>query len=84
MSYIDPEADIKKFGADMFTEVQAVDSPVDIRFDIVQGAFERSNVDWNYELNMLMNTYRMYEANSRILKIVDSLNQGATTLCKKV
>lgn len=84
VSYVDPNADIKKFGADMFTEVMAVDSPVDVRYDIVQGAFERSNVDWNYELSMLMQSYRMYEANSRILKIIDSLNQGATNLCKKV
>ena len=84
VSYIDPRSDIKKFGADMFTEVQVTDPPGELRYDIVQGAFERSNVDWNYELNMLMNTYRMYEANSRILKIIDTLNQGSMNLCKKV
>ena len=84
LSYIDPNADIKKFGADMFTEVQVTDPPEELPFDIVQGAFERSNVDWNYELNMLMQAYRMYEANSRILKIIDTLNQGSSTLCKKV
>ncbi|MDE6726462.1 MAG: flagellar hook-basal body protein [Oscillospiraceae bacterium] len=84
VSYINPDADVKKFGANMFTEVQASDPPEDLRYDILQGTIERSNVDWNYELNMLMQTYRMYEANSQILKICDSLNQGATGLCKKV
>ena len=84
LSYIDPEADVKKFGANMFTEVEASDPPEDLRYDIVQGATERSNVDWNYELNMLLETQRMYEANSTILKMCDTLNQGATGLCKKV
>lgn len=84
VSYINPDADVKKFGANMFTEVQASDPPGELRYDILQGTIERSNVDWNYELNMLMQTYRMYEANSQILKICDSLNQGATGLCKKV
>lgn len=84
LSYIDPEADIKKFGADMFTEVQTSEPPADLKFDIIQGAFERSNVDWNYELNMLLQANRLYEANSQILKICDKLNQSSTALCKKV
>lgn len=84
VSYINPDADVTKFGANMFTEVQASDPPEELRYDIIQGAVERSNVDWNYELNMLLEANRMYEANSQILKICDSLNQGATSLCKKV
>lgn len=84
VSYINPEADVKKFGANMFTEVEASEPPGELRYDIVQGAVERSNVDWNYELNMLLQANRMYEANSQILKICDSLNQGSTSLCKKV
>lgn len=84
VSYINPDSDVKKFGANMFTEVEASEPPEDLRYDIIQGAVERSNVDWNYELNMLLQAHRMYEANSTILKIFDSLNQGATGLCKKV
>lgn len=84
LSYIDPKADVKKFGANMFTEVQTSTPPENLEYDIIQGATERSNVDWNYELNMLMDTYRMYEANAQILRICNSMNSGATTLCKRV
>lgn len=84
VSYVDPNADVTKFGANMFTEVEAQDVPEDLRYDIVQGAFERSNVDWNYELNMLLEANRLYEANSTILKMCDQLNQGSASLCKKV
>lgn len=84
LTYINPDADVKKFGANMFTEAMATEMPADARFDIIQGATERSNVDWNYELNMLMQTYRMYEANSQMLKMCDALNQGSANLCKKV
>lgn len=83
LSYIDPEADVKKFGVNMFSSVEAGPVPEGTRFDIVQGALERSNVDWNYELNMLVETNRLYEANSAILKLIDGLNQGANNLCKK-
>lgn len=84
LSYINPDADVTKFGANMFTSVQASDVPEDVRFDIIQGAVERSNVDWNYELNMLLEANRLYEANSTILKMCDQLNQGSQNLCKKV
>lgn len=84
LSYIDPKADVTKFGANMFTEAMTSEPPEDIKYDIIQGATERSNVDWNYELNMLMHSYRMYEANSQMLKICDRLNQGTTNLCKKI
>ena len=84
LTYVDPEADIKKFGADMFTEVNVSDPPEDLKFDIIQGAFERSNVDWNYELNMLLEANRLYEANSTILKMSDQLNQTSASLSKKV
>lgn len=83
LSYIDPEADATKFGVNMFTSVNAGPVPEGEKFDIVQGALERSNVDWNYELNMLMEANRLYEANSAILKLIDGLNQGANNLCKK-
>lgn len=84
LSYIDPDADVTKFGANMFTSVNATDVPEGTRFDIVQGALERSNVDWNYELTMMMNSNRLYEANSTLLKMYDRINQTAASLCKKV
>ncbi len=83
LSYIDPEADVTKFGVNMFSSVNAGPVPEGTRYDIVQGALERSNVDWNYELNMLMEANRLYEANSSVLKLIDQLNQGSNSLCKK-
>ncbi len=84
LSYIDPEGDVTKFGANMFTSVDARAVPEGTRYDIIQGAFERSNIDWNYELTMMMNSNRLYETNSKILQICDSMNRSATSLCKKV
>lgn len=82
LSYIDPEADVDKFGANMFTSVSAGEVPEDTRYEIIQGAYERSNVDVNYELTMMMNTNRIYEASSSIAKLIDSMNQEATSICK--
>lgn len=84
LSYIDPESDVTKFGVNMFTEVEAQEPPEGMRYDIIQGAYERSNVDWNYELAMMMNANRLYEASSEIFKICDSINQQKASLCRKV
>ncbi len=84
LSYIDPESDVRKFGVNMFSSVEAGPVPEDLHYDIVQGALERSNVDWNYELNMLLEANRLYEANATLLKLSDGLNQGSNNLCKKV
>lgn len=84
LSYLDPDADVTKFGANMFTSVEAGEIPEGLQYQIVQGSFERSNIDWNYELTMLMNSNRLYEANSQILQLCDTMNQSASGLCKKV
>ena len=82
LSYIDPEGNVDKFGANMFTSVQAGDVPEGTRFEIIQGAYERSNIDVNYEMTMMMNANRIYEASSTLAKLYDSMNQKATSLCK--
>lgn len=83
LSYIDRDADVTKFGANMFTSVNAQPVPEDLRFDIVQGALERSNIDYNYELTMMMNASRLYETASKLLQMCDSVNQNTSSLCKK-
>lgn len=83
LSYIDPDSDVTKFGANMFTTANATEVPEGLRYNIIQGALERSNIDWNYELSMLMNANRLYEANSSMLKMMDNLIQGSNSLCKK-
>ncbi len=82
LSYIDPEGNVDKFGANMFTSVQAGDVPEGTRFEIIQGAYERSNIDVNYEMTMMMNANRIYEASSSLAKLLDSMNQKATSICK--
>ena len=82
LSYIDPEGNVDKFGANMFTSVPAGDVPEGTRFEIIQGAYERSNIDVNYEMTMMMNANRIYEASSSLAKLLDSMNQKATSICK--
>lgn len=82
LSYIDPEGNVDKFGANMFTSVQAGDIPEGTRFEIIQGAYERSNIDVNYEMTMMMNANRIYEASSSLAKLLDSMNQKSSSICK--
>lgn len=82
LSYIDPEGNVDKFGANMFTSVQAGDVPEGTRFEIIQGAYERSNIDVNYEMTMMMNANRIYEASSSLAKLLDSMNQKSSSICK--
>ncbi len=83
LSYINPEGNIDKFGANIFTSVDAGEVPEGERFEIIQGAYERSNIDLSYEMTMMMNANRLYEASSAILQIIDGINQkAATQICK--
>ncbi len=83
LSYINPEGNIDKFGANLFTSVEATEVPEGERFDIIQGAYERSNIDLNYEMTMMMNANRLYEASSSILQLIDGMNQkAASQICK--
>ncbi|MGN0650695.1 MAG: flagellar hook-basal body protein [Oscillospiraceae bacterium] len=84
LSYIDPEGDIDKFGANMFTSVQAGAVPEGTRYEIIQGAYERSNIDLNYELTMMMNAQRMYEASSSVFKVIDAINQKSAAQIAKL
>lgn len=84
LSYIDPDGDIDKFGANMFTSVQAGEVPEGTRYEIIQGAYERSNIDLNYELTMMMNAQRMYEASSSVFKVIDAINQKSAAQIAKL
>ena len=82
LSYIDPEGNVDKFGANMFTSVQAGAVPEGTQYQIIQGAYERSNIDVNYEMTMMMNANRIYEASSSLAKLLDSMNQKSSSICK--
>ena len=84
LSYIDPEGNVEKFGANMFSSVEAGEVPEGLKFDIIQGAYERSNIDLNYEMTMMMNANRLYEASSSILKLIDGMNQKSASQISKL
>lgn len=82
LSYINPEGNVDKFGTNLYSSVEAGEVPEGVKYDIIQGAIERSNVDLNYELTMMMNANRIYEASGQILQLCDSMNQRSASLCK--
>ncbi|MCL2086326.1 MAG: flagellar hook-basal body complex protein [Oscillospiraceae bacterium] len=74
LTYIPPDADVIKFGNNLFTYQGDELLPEGETFDIIQGGFEKSNVDANKEMAMAMETQRHYEANSRMLRHFDTMN----------
>lgn len=84
LSYMDSaSSDVTKYGANLFSSENAADIPDGLEYDIIQGAYERSNVDSNYEMTRLMEAQRMFEANSAILKQMDAINaKAASEICR--
>jgi len=74
MTYIPPNADVRKISDNLFRYDGDEDFPEGEVFHVIQGAFEKSNVDGNKEMTKLIEIQRMFEANSAILKILDSIN----------
>ncbi len=84
LSYIPAEADVACFGDHLFTYDGDMAIPENEQFDIIQGAFEKSNVDANEEITELMEIQRLYEASSAILKYMDTLNGRAASEIIKI
>lgn len=84
LSYIDPNGNVDKFGVNMFSSVEAGAVPDGLHYEIIQGAYERSNIDLNYELTMMMNAQRMFEASSSVFKVIDSINQKSASQIAKL
>ena len=51
-------------------------------FDVIQGAWEHSNVDGNKEITQMMEAHRLYQANSQILKQLDQINSKAQQIAE--
>ena len=49
-------------------------------FDVLQGCWEHSNVDGNKEVTQMMEAQRLYEANSKILQYLDTINSRAVEI----
>jgi flagellar basal body rod protein FlgG len=82
LTYIPPEADVAKIADTLFSYEGDEELPEGERFDIIQGAFEKSNVDANKEMAKLVEVQRLFEANSQILRYLDTMNSRATSLAR--
>ncbi|MBR4305472.1 MAG: flagellar hook-basal body protein [Ruminiclostridium sp.] len=79
LSYIPADANVEKVGNSLYAYDGDMTIPEGEKYDIIQGAFEKSNVDANEEMTEAMEIQRLYEASSSILKYMDSLNGRAAS-----
>ncbi|MDR0197548.1 MAG: flagellar hook-basal body complex protein [Oscillospiraceae bacterium] len=82
LTYIPPDADVAKIGDNLFRYDGEEGLPEGETFDVIQGAFEKSNVDGNKEISKAMEIQRMFEANSAILKHFDTINTKTASMAK--
>ncbi|MCL2696946.1 MAG: flagellar hook-basal body complex protein [Oscillospiraceae bacterium] len=82
LTYTPPDADVRKINDTLFRYDGDEALPAGETFDVIQGGFEKSNVDANREMTRAMEVQRLYEANSQILKYIDTMNQRSTSLAK--
>ncbi len=83
LTYIPFGSDVHKEGDSLFLyEGDPVEIPQDELEDfvIIQGAYEKSNVDPIKEMTQAMEAHRMYEASSKIFRGFDSMNQKSATI----
>lgn len=84
LKYIPEDADIEKYGDTLFSYDGDEELPADQTFSIIQGAFEKSNVDSAKEMTAAIEAQRMYEASSKILQYLDKINQKSATEIAKI
>lgn len=80
LTYVPPEGDVIKLGDNVFapgTDTEVGAPPDGEVYDVIQGAYERSNVDLSKVLTQQMEAQRVFESCSQILKILDTMNQKA-------
>ncbi|MCM1334113.1 MAG: flagellar hook-basal body protein [Bacteroides sp.] len=80
LTYIPPEADVDKIGDNLMRYDGDGAIPEGEFYDVIQGAWEHSNVDGNKEVTQMMEAHRLYEANSKILRYLDSINSRAVEI----
>lgn len=82
LTYVPQDGNVVKFGEYMFAYVGDGAIPEDEEYHIIQGAYERSNIDMNQETLSTIEIQRHYEANSAILKQIDAINANSSSLSK--
>lgn len=80
LTYIPPDADVEKIGNNLMRYEGNEALPEGEIFDIIQGAWEHSNVDGNKEVTQMMEAQRLYQANSAILKALDNINSKSVDI----
>ncbi len=80
LTYIPPEADVEKIGDNLMRYEGDGAIPPGEFFDVIQGCWEHSNVDGNKEITQMMEVQRLYEANSKILIYLDTINSRAAEI----
>ncbi len=90
LTYIQDNANIQKFGDNTFIRITEEGEevpegiPADIEFSIIQGAYERSNVDLGVEMTKAIAAQRAFESLSQALKMIDGINQRAVSELGKI
>lgn len=80
LTYIPPQADVEKIGDNLMRYNGDEQLPDGEYFDVLQGCWEHSNVDGNKEVTQMMEAQRLYEANSKILQYLDTINSRAVEI----
>lgn len=80
LTYVDSNQDIEKKGDNMFVNLTGTnDIPDGEEYAVIQGAYERSNVDITEETIDVLAAQRLFEACSTALSQIDTINQKAAT-----
>ncbi|MCL1866281.1 MAG: flagellar hook-basal body complex protein [Oscillospiraceae bacterium] len=77
-----PAEDVRKVADSLFLYVGDAVMPEDEVYEVVQGAFEKSNVDGNKEIIKAIELQRMFEANSSIIKAFEAINNKTADMAK--
>ncbi len=81
LTYIAENENIQKQGDNTFTLINGENGevPNDLDFRIIQGAYERSNVDIAVEMTKSMVAQRSLESMAQALQMIDAINQKAVS-----
>ena len=77
LTYVDEYTDMERYGDNMFRPydgAQIGNIPDDAEYRVIQGAYERSNVDLGEEMVDAMAYQRNFEASAQALQIMNSVN----------
>ena len=79
LTYVPEDADLAKYRDNLFTAEGAGAIPEGTEYTVLQGAYERSNVDAAEQMTRAIRAQRSYEACSQALKLLDGINERTAT-----